>query len=157
MTAANKGAFEAGGTSVGLNIELPEIQEINAYQNLSMDFRYFFARKVMFVRHSMGYICMPGGFGTLDELFEALNLLATSKIYPLPLVLFGSEFWHGLVEWIETTLVRHGTIAAHDGQLMTVTDDPQEAVAIMVRHRNWKRERIRAAKLESGDENVPQS
>jgi uncharacterized protein (TIGR00730 family) len=138
MEAANKGAFQQGQTSIGLNIELPQEQKANPYQSLSLDFRYFFVRKVMFVRYSIGYVCMPGGFGTLDEFFEALTLMQTHKAYPLPLVLFGSDFWGGLMDWLKTKLIAYGTISEEDLLLITVTDDPQEVVDIMVNHREWK-------------------
>ncbi|MCK5888997.1 MAG: LOG family protein, partial [Methylococcales bacterium] len=108
------------------------------YLDISLDFRYFFVRKVMLVRYSMGYVCMPGGFGTLDEFFEALTLMQTKKIYPIPLILFGSEFWGGLVAWIKTTLIEYKTISEKDLDLITVTDDPQEVLEIMARHREWK-------------------
>ena len=138
MEAANKGAHLQNQTSVGLNIELPAEQKPNTYQNLSLNFRYFFVRKVMFVRYSMGYVCMPGGFGTLDEFFEALTLMQTHKIYPLPLVLFGQDFWGGLIDWMKTRMVEYGTISAEEMDLITVTDDPQQVVQIMVKHRQWK-------------------
>lgn len=138
MEAANKGAFANNKTSVGLNIELPMEQKPNPYQNVSLNFRYFFVRKVMFVRYSMGYVCMPGGFGTLDEFFEALTLMQTHKIYPIPLVLFGSDFWGGLVDWLKTKMVEYGTISSEEMNLITITDDPQEVVRIMNRHRQWK-------------------
>jgi uncharacterized protein (TIGR00730 family) len=138
MEAANKGAHQQKQPSIGLNIELPMEQKPNPYQDLSLGFRYFFVRKVMFVRYSMGYICMPGGFGTLDEFFESLTLMQTHKIYPIPLILFGTDFWQGLVEWIKTTLVEYKTISIEDLDLITVTDDPQEVLDIMIRHRDWK-------------------
>ena len=138
MEAANKGAHLQDQPSIGLNIELPMEQKPNPYQNMSLNFRYFFVRKVMFVRYSMGYVCMPGGFGTLDEFFEALTLMQTHKAYPLPLVLFGSDFWSGLVEWLKGKLIEYGTISPEDLDLITVTDDPQKVVDIMVAHREWK-------------------
>lgn len=138
MEAANKGAFTQNKTSVGLNIELPTEQKPNPYQNVSLNFRYFFVRKVMFVRYSMGYVCMPGGFGTLDEFFEALTLMQTHKVYPIPLVLFGSDFWGGLVDWLKTKMVEYGTISSEEMNLITITDDPQEVVSIMNKHRKWK-------------------
>ena len=138
MEAANKGAYPQKPPSVGLNIELPKEQSPNPYLDISLDFRYFFVRKVMLVRYSMGYVCMPGGFGTLDEFFEALTLMQTKKIYPIPLILFGSEFWGGLVAWIKTTLIEYKTISEKDLDLITVTDDPQEVLEIMARHREWK-------------------
>ncbi|MDD4914485.1 MAG: TIGR00730 family Rossman fold protein [Methylococcales bacterium] len=138
MEAANKGAQIRNQTSVGLNIVLPTEQKPNKYQNLSLHFRYFFVRKVMFVRYSIGYVCMPGGFGTLDEFFEALTLMQTHKAYPLPLVLYGSDFWNGLMDWLKTKLIEYGTISPEDLTLITVTDDPQEVVSIMNKHRHWK-------------------
>ncbi len=141
MEAANKGAMLQDQPSIGLNIELPMEQKPNAYQNVSLNFRYFFVRKVMFVRYSMGYVCMPGGFGTLDEFFEALTLMQTDKIYPLPLVLFGSDFWGGLMDWLQNKLLEYGTISPEDMQLITVTDDPQQVVDIMAAHREWKNQK----------------
>ncbi|MEY4767759.1 MAG: hypothetical protein RL637_398 [Pseudomonadota bacterium] len=135
MEAANKGAYLYGQHSVGLNIELPHEQIANQYQNLSLDFRYFFVRKVMFVRYALGYICMPGGFGTLDEFFEALTLMQTHKIRSLPLILFGTEFWGGLIDWIKQTLVQYHTIDAEDLNLITLTDDPQQVLEIMLAYR----------------------
>ena len=143
MEAANKGAAENNATSVGLNIELPFEQVPNKYQNLPLEFRYFFARKVMFVKYSMGYVCMPGGFGTLDEFFESLTLMQTNKIYPMPLVLFGIEFWEGLLEWMSTKLIERKVISPEDFDLLTLTDDPREVVAIMKKHRAWKQDRIK--------------
>jgi len=145
MEAANKGASEAGGQSVGLNITLPEEQTPNPYQNLSINFRYFFVRKVMFVKYSMGYICMPGGFGTLDEFFESLTLMQTQKAFPLPLVLYGTEFWKDLLDWVRHTVLEAGYISEDDLKLVTVTDDIDEAVAIMCRHRTWKLHQIEVA------------
>ncbi len=138
MEAANKGAQLQDQLSIGLNIELPLEQKPNPYQSLSLNFRYFFVRKVMFVRYSMGYVCMPGGFGTLDEFFEALTLMQTHKAYPLPLVLFGTDFWSGLMDWLKGKLIEYGTISPEDLDLITVTDDPQKVVDIMVAHREWK-------------------
>ncbi len=138
MEAANKGAHAQNQISVGLNIELPMEQKPNPYQNISLNFRYFFVRKVMFVRYSMGYVCMPGGFGTLDEFFEALTLMQTHKVYPIPLVLFGSDFWGGLIDWLKTKMVEYGTISIEEMELITVTDDPNEVVTIMKNHRQWK-------------------
>lgn len=132
MEAANRGATK--GKSIGLNIELPHEQVPNPYQNQPLDFRYFFTRKVMFLKYSMGYICMPGGFGTLDETFESLTLLQTGRISKMPIVLFGSEFWQGLVDWMQAQLVKKGLIDQSDFSLFTVTDDIEEAVAIIVKH-----------------------
>ena len=111
MEAANKGAKEAGGMSVGLGIELPFEQGLNRYVDLGINFRYFFARKTMFVKYSQAYVCLPGGFGTLDELFEALTLVQTKKVTKFPVVLFGSEYWGGLADWIEQTVARPATSA----------------------------------------------
>jgi uncharacterized protein (TIGR00730 family) len=138
MEAANKGAYREKQLSIGLNITLPKEQSPNPYQDISLDFRYFFVRKVMFVKYSMGYVCMPGGFGTLDEFFEALTLMQTNKIYPLPLILYGSEFWQGLIDWMKTTFIEHGTISEKDLDLIVITDDPDEVLQIMLRHREWK-------------------
>jgi len=142
MEAANKGAAEAEQISVGLNIELPHEQKPNPYQNVAINFRYFFARKVMFVKHSMGYVCMPGGFGTMDEFFEALTLMQTNRIYHMPLILYGREFWQGLVDWMKQTLVMNNTVSKIDFDLIKITDDIDEVVAIMSKHRDWKRKQI---------------
>ncbi len=138
MEAANKGAELQKQLSIGLNIELPMEQQPNPYQNLRLDFRYFFVRKVMFIRYSMGYVCMPGGFGTLDELFESLTLMQTHKIHPIPLILFGSHFWQGLLDWIKSILIEYETISAKDLDLIKITDDPQEVLKIMINHREWR-------------------
>lgn len=145
MEAANRGAAEGGAKSIGLNITLPQEQHPNVYQNLALEFRYFFARKVMFVKHSMGYVCLPGGFGTLDEFFEALTLLQTHKVYPMPLVLYGSEYWDGLMAWIRGTMLGRGAISEADLRYIEICDDPDEVVEVMVRHRRWKQEKIEAA------------
>ncbi len=131
MEAGNKGALEAGGTSVGLGIELPFEQGLNEYVSLGVDFRYFFARKTMFLKYSQGFIAMPGGFGTFDELFEALTLIQTKKVTHFPVVLFGTEYWGGLMDWIRGTVEAGGYISEHDLELVTVTDDIDEAVAAM--------------------------
>ena len=132
MEAANKGAVK--GKSIGLNIELPHEQVPNPYQNEQLDFRYFFTRKVMFLKYAMGYVCMPGGFGTLDETFESLTLLQTGRISKMPIVLFGTEFWQGLVDWMQQQLVSKGLIDQSDFSLFTVTDDIDAAVATIVAH-----------------------
>ncbi len=136
MEAANKGAWQKDAPSIGLNIELPHEQKRNPYQNLGMEFRYFFVRKVMFVKYSMGYVCLPGGFGTLDEFFEALTLMQTHKTPPMPLILFGSEYWSGLVEWIKSTVLANRLVDPDELDLIAITDDPLEVVAIMNRHRD---------------------
>jgi uncharacterized protein (TIGR00730 family) len=128
MEAANKGASEAGGVSVGLNIDLPHEQEPNVYSNFPLNFKYFFVRKVMFMKYSMGFICLPGGFGSLDELFEALTLIQTERIKPFPIVLVGSEFWAGLVDWIKDKLLGSGYISSEDISLFKVLDDADDVV-----------------------------
>ena len=132
MEAANRGCHEAGGTSVGLGIELPHEQGMNEYVDLGVNFRYFFARKTMFVKYSDGFVVMPGGMGTLDELFEALTLVQTRKVSSFPVVLVGRRFWSGLVDWLRTHLVEAGTISAQDVDLLQVVDDAQEAVRAVV-------------------------
>lgn len=145
MEASNKGASDEQGKSVGLNIVLPQEQFPNPYQNITLNYRYFFARKVMFVKHSMGYVCMPGGFGTLDEFFEALTLVQTKKIYPMPIVLFGSKYWQGLLDWIKEQPLHEGLISPQDMDLLHVTDDIDEVVEIMLKHRIYKKEKIAQA------------
>ncbi len=132
MEAANRGAREAGGLSVGLGIELPHEQGINPYVDLSYTFEHFYARKVCFVKPSEGFVVLPGGFGTLDETFEALTLIQTGKAAPFPVVLFGSSFWDGLLDWIRATLVGVGTVAARDLGLLQLTDDPGAAAEIVI-------------------------
>ena len=141
MEAANKGALDEDVKSVGLNINLPQEQAPNPYQNVSLDYRYFFVRKVMFVKHSMGYVIMPGGFGTLDEFFEALTLMQTEKIFPMPLILFGVDFWQGLIDWLRGTMLANGTISEEDFEFIKLTDNIDEVVSIMVKHREWKESR----------------
>lgn len=132
MEAANRGALEAGGVSVGLNITLPMEQKPNPYQNVELDFRYFFIRKVMFVKYARGFIIFPGGFGTMDEYFESLTLIQTLKVVPFPVVLIGSRFWSGLLKWMRETLdEEHHTISPQDMNLFSVTDDVEEAVRIV--------------------------
>jgi uncharacterized protein (TIGR00730 family) len=132
MEAANRGAAEAGGISVGLGIELPFEQGINPWVTLGINFRYFFARKTMFVKYSQGFVVMPGGFGTLDELFEALTLVQTRKVTSFPVVLFGTAYWGGLLDWLSGAVLEQGCISARDLELITITDDVDEAVSIMV-------------------------
>jgi uncharacterized protein (TIGR00730 family) len=131
MEAANKGAGEAGGISVGLGIELPFEQGLNAYVDIGLNFRYFFVRKMMFVKYAQGFVVLPGGLGTLDELFEALTLVQTKKVTRFPIVLFGSSYWQGLVDWLRSTLIAEGKASAHDLDLFHVTDDVDEAVALV--------------------------
>ncbi len=132
MQAANKGAYEGNGVSVGLNITLPHEQDPNPYTTLSLDFKYFFVRKVMLMKYSSGFVCMPGGFGSMDELFECLTLIQTERIAPFPIVLAGKEYWGGLVEWIKNTLLAQGNISAEDVSLFTVLDDADEIVEYLV-------------------------
>ncbi len=133
MEAANKGAAQGGGKSVGLNIELPHEQTGNRYTNVPLHFHYFFARKVCFVKYSLGFIYMPGGFGTLDEFFEVATLVQTERIPQFPLILFGSDYWKGLVQWMRAQLDgRHTFISARDLDLFKITDDPKEAVRIIL-------------------------
>lgn len=128
MEAGNKGAKAAGGTSVGLNIRLPEEQGPNPHQTVSLDFRYFFIRKLMFVKYAMAFVILPGGFGSLDELFEALTLMQTQRIKSFPLFLVGTKFWGPLVEWLQTTVVERGLLSTEELELFRVVDDPDELV-----------------------------
>ncbi|MFF4030147.1 TIGR00730 family Rossman fold protein [Streptomyces sviceus] len=131
MEAANKGACEAKGTSVGLGIELPFEQGLNPYVDIGLNFRYFFVRKMMFVKYAQGFVVLPGGLGTLDELFEALTLVQTQKVTRFPIVLFGSEYWGGLVDWLKNTLIAQGKASEKDLLLFHLTDDVDEAVALV--------------------------
>ena len=131
MEAANKGAFETGGQSVGLNIQLPRETTNNKYQTHSLHFEYFYSRKATFFMHSMAYIALPGGFGTLDEIFETITLIQTRKNPPAPIVLIGTEFWSGLIEWIKEQLISHAFIAPNDVNLITITDDLDEVMCII--------------------------
>lgn len=134
MEAANKGAAEAGGASVGLGIELPHEQGVNEYVNLGLNFRYFFVRKMMFVKYAQGFIVLPGGFGTFDELFEALTLVQTRTITRFPIVLFGHAYWDGLVDWLKDAVEADGKISGTDLDLIAVTDDVDEAIEHALRH-----------------------
>ena len=139
MEAANQGCAGAGGLSVGCNIELPFEQRLNSYVNLGVDFRYFFVRKTMFVKYAEAFVVFPGGFGTLDELFEALTLVQTGKILHFPIVLFGSEYWAGLLDWLRSRVLAEGKIGRDDLDLFRVCDDPVEAmrhIATVVAQRN---------------------
>src|SRR5436853_4683886 len=131
MEAANRGAFEAGGASVGCNIELPHEQSSNAYLTLSLKFKYFFVRKMMFVKYSDAFIIFPGGFGTLDELFEALTLIQTRKIHNFPVVLFGSKYWQEMLDWLRGPMLAEGKIVEEDFRRLHVTDSPAEVVEIV--------------------------
>lgn len=132
MEAANRGAAEAGGVSVGCNIELPFEQGMNEWVRTAVNFRYFFVRKTMFVKYAEGFIIFPGGFGTMDELFEALTLIQTGKVRNFPVVLFGSTYWRGLLEWLRHTMLSEGKIHLPDLEMLVVTDSPEEAVRTVV-------------------------
>ncbi|MFH1673512.1 MAG: TIGR00730 family Rossman fold protein [Pseudomonadota bacterium] len=133
MEAANKGAIEAGGVSVGLNVGLPFEETPNPYTNIRVDFKYFFVRKVMFLKYSVAYIIMPGGFGTLDELFEALTLIQTKKIKPFPVILVGSDYWQGLMDWIKNELLANGKISSDDLDIIQIIDEPGEILKAVKR------------------------
>ncbi len=162
MEAANRGAKRGGTTSVGLNIVLPHEQDPNRFQDLELTFRYFFARKVMFAKYSVGYVVMPGGFGTMDEFFEALTLIQTDKMENFPIVLMGKEFWGGMIRWIKRTMIGMGTISPEDVDLFYLTDDPVEAATVIQRaleegskiNPKWRRElakvRKQAAQINAG-------
>ncbi len=128
MEAANKGAASAGGNSIGLNIELPLEQKPNPYANITLHFRYFFVRKVMFVKYAVAYIILPGGFGTMDELFESITLIQTHKIKPFPVILVGSSYWKGLLDWIKGVVLKEGKISPEDLDILQVIDEPTEIV-----------------------------
>ena len=134
MEAANKGAFPGLSPSVGLNIKLPHEQTTNPYQEISLDFKHFFMRKVMFVKYASAYVVMPGGFGTLDELLEAMTLVQTGKSRRIPIVLVGSKFWSGLIDWFRQTLITEGMIEIGDMDLIQLIDDPHEVVAAIFKH-----------------------
>ncbi|MEN3039337.1 MAG: TIGR00730 family Rossman fold protein [Candidatus Kryptonium sp.] len=131
MEAANLGAKEAGGLSVGINIELPFEQKFNPYVDVGIEFRHFFVRKVMFVKYAQGFVVLPGGFGTLDEFFEALTLIQTGKTTRFPVVLMGSEYWEGLINWLRNTVLLEGNISPEDMAIFELTDDPKEAARII--------------------------
>jgi len=133
MEAANRGAFEAGGLSIGCNIELPFEQKPNAYQTLSLTFKYFFVRKMMFVKYSLAFIIFPGGFGTFDELFEALTLIQTRKIRNFPIVLVGTKYWSGLLDWLREAVLPGGKISEHDLAMFHITDSPADVVEIVTK------------------------
>src|SRR5690606_1473322 len=134
MEAANKGAVQGGGPSVGCNIELPFEQGVNDYVEIAINFRYFFVRKTMFVKYAEAFIIFPGGFGTLDELFEALTLIQTGKVSNFPVILFGSEYWRGLLEWLRDRMAREGKISPDDLDLLYLTDSPEEAVSVVMKY-----------------------
>ena len=161
MEAANRGASEADGLSIGCNIELPFEQDGNPYANLSVNFRYFFVRKTMFVKYTEGFVILPGGFGTLDELFEALTLVQTRKINRFPIVLYGSDYWRGMLDWIERTMLPEGMISAEDLNLLVVTDSVEEACTTLVECYNnrcwetWKRSE--GARLDADPPGAPRT
>ena len=131
MEAANKGAAEAGGKSVGLHIHLPNEQQPNKYANVRLDFKYFFIRKVMFVKYAVAYVIMPGGYGTLDELFESLTLIQTRRIRSFPVILMDSKYWKRLIDWMKRTLIKARAISESDLDIFSVVDTPEEALSII--------------------------
>ena len=162
MEAANKGAREAGGLSVGLGIELPFEQGMNEYVDLGVNFRYFFARKTMFVKYASGFVVLPGGFGTLDEMFEALTLVQTHKVTEFPIVLVGKDYWTGLLDWLSTAVLERGMIHAKDLALFSIVDDADEAVRIVCDRNEELRAREQAAAdeaaaAESSDESADEA
>jgi uncharacterized protein (TIGR00730 family) len=161
MEAGNRGARAAGAKSVGLNIELPFEQGTNAYVDIAVEFRYFFVRKTMFVKYAQAFVIFPGGFGTMDELFESLTLIQTGKIQNFPVILFGSAYWSGLIDWLRTTMLPEGKIAAADLDLLVLTDSPTEVRDMIVecaRQQGWRpaeeeaRKATRQALRPAGDE-----
>ena len=128
MEAANKGAAETGGKSVGMNIHLPFEQKPNPYANLQIDYKYFFIRKVMFVKYALAYVILPGGYGTMDEFFESLTLIQTKRVKSFPIILMGREYWQGLLDWLKNSMVQNGMILPFDYEMIQVIDDPEEAV-----------------------------
>jgi uncharacterized protein (TIGR00730 family) len=141
MEAVNKGCCEAGGVSVGLGIELPFEQHINDWVDIGLNFRYFFARKTMFVKYAQGFVVLPGGFGTMDELFEALTLVQTGKVTSFPVILFGKDYWQGLLDWLRSTMLRERKINEVDLDLMYVTDDVEEVIDTIRRHERLRTQR----------------
>lgn len=134
MEGANKGCFSSASASVGLNISLPTEQEPNPYQDTSLEFRYFFVRKFMFVKHAVGFVIFPGGYGTMDELFEALTLVQTGKVRPFPIILLGVEYWQGLIDWMRKTMLENGCIEERELHLFSVVDDAESAAKIILQH-----------------------
>ena len=149
MEAANRGAKAANAPSIGLNIELPFEQSLNPYVDISVDFRYFFARKTMMVKYAQAFVIFPGGFGTMDELFESLTLIQTGKVKNFPVILFGTAYWQGLLDWLNTTMLEAGNVAAADMKLLIVTDSPEEVKDIVVRSLqdpNWRTQQEEGAR-----------
>ncbi len=136
MEAGNKGAYQGNSPSIGLNITLPREQHPNKYQDINLLYRYFFTRKAMFIKHSMAYVVMPGGFGTLDELFDTATLVETKKKAPMPIILYGKDFWGGLVDWVKTTMIDYGVINQDDMELLHLVDTTDEAIDIIDKHYN---------------------
>jgi uncharacterized protein (TIGR00730 family) len=155
MEASNRGARNGKGKSVGLNIRLPRAQKINAYTDVVLQFDYFFARKVMFARYASGYVVMPGGYGTMDEFFEALTLIQTHKMTHFPIVLMGSDYWHGMLHWLRTRALREGTISQRDLELFHLTDDPAEAVRIIVENYRTRQRLDTGREPENGGKVLP--
>jgi len=147
MEAANRGAKEAGVESVGLNIEIPKVEEQNPYQTISLKFKYFFVRKVMLLRYALAYVIFPGGFGTLDELFEAATLIQTKRIVPFPVILFGSDYWNKLMDFMRETMVNTGTVLKEDLEIFYITDRPEEVVEIIKREVKNKLELLEKSDL----------
>lgn len=148
MEAANRGAYVGKSPSVGLNIQLPNEQIGNAYQDISLNFKHFFARKVMFIKYASAYVVFPGGFGTLDELAEILTLIQTGKGRKIPIILVEGDFWRGLLDWLEQSMVKAGTISASDMDLMTICDEPEEIMAAIFRHYEKRGFELSAAEQE---------
>jgi uncharacterized protein (TIGR00730 family) len=149
MEAGNKGALEAGTPSIGLNVELPFEQGLNKYVDLSLEFHYFFVRKTMFVKYAQAFVIFPGGFGTMDELFEAVTLIQTGKVQNFPVILFDKAYWQGLVDWLKNTMLAQGKIAAADLDLLILTDSPEEVHDIIVsvfQEENWRKEQEESAR-----------
>jgi uncharacterized protein (TIGR00730 family) len=144
MEAANRGCQEGGGLSIGCNIELPHEQGLNPYVDLGIEFRYFFARKVMFVKYADAFVIFPGGYGTLDELFEALTLIQTQKVQDFPVILLGTDYWGGMIDWIRASLLKEAAINAEDVDLLRLTDDPKEAVRIIKAYERSHRQKAAA-------------
>lgn len=154
MEGANKGCYGGSGQSVGLNIVLPMEQSANTYQDITLNFRYFFARKLMFVKYAVAYVIFPGGFGTMDELFEALTLVQTGKIRQFPIVLYGSDYWKGMLEWMRESMLPTGCISAEDIDLMSVVDNPDDAVDVIARHYRMCTENVPEERRKSHPVNI---
>ncbi|MGI8999172.1 MAG: TIGR00730 family Rossman fold protein, partial [Candidatus Limnocylindria bacterium] len=157
MEAANRGAKEAGGLSIGANIELPFEQGLNEYVDLGMQFRYFFVRKVMFVKYAEGFVIFPGGFGTLDELFEALTLIQTGKVDHFPVVLYGKDYWEGMMEWIREKPLYEEKISPEDLKLLTITSDIDEACEAIVRHHRSRAQELDQERKEAASRNATEA